>query len=170
MPANNITLQNKVLTLLSYYNLIGGVAGLVILAAYVPELSESALKVGGGLYAALAFGLSILSFVTYRKRQDPTLIGVVAILQLPVIRYEGLKYTLSNGILVVFGLDASSNIGLTLDALYEVKFSFAVANQEEWFFGVNVVPAIILWYLMMRYKPTDTAEITQSKAEQIRAR
>jgi len=165
MSASKATLQNKVLTWLSYYNLVGGIAGLVILATYLPELSESALKIGGGLYAALAFGLSILSCVTYQERQDPTLIGVVAILQLPIIRYEGLKYTLSNGVLAVFGLDASSNIGLTLDALYEVKFSFAIANQEEWFFGVNVVPAIMLWYLLMRYKPTESAEITQPKAE-----
>ncbi|RSK49823.1 hypothetical protein [Hymenobacter rigui] len=116
------------------------------------------------IYAALAFVLSILSFITYQKLQDPTLMGVMAILQLPFIRYGGLKYVLSNGVLAVFGLDASSNIGLTLDALYEVKFSFAVANQEEWFFGVNVVPAIMLWYLMVRYKPIDSAEITKPKA------
>ncbi|RSK39466.1 hypothetical protein [Hymenobacter perfusus] len=165
MSADNAVLQNKGLQLLSYYNLIGGIAGLFILAFHLPELSESALKVGGGLYAALSFGLSILSFVTYQKRQDPTLMGVMAILQLPVIRYGGLKYVLSNGVLAIFGLDASSNIGLTLDAIFEVKFSFAIANQEEWFFGVNVVPAIILWYLLMRYKPTDSAAITKPRKE-----
>ncbi|MCA8830208.1 hypothetical protein [Hymenobacter pini] len=161
MPANNITTQNNALTLLSYYNLVGGIAGLVILATSLSYLSQSALKIGSGLYTVLFFVLSIFSFISYRKRQDPTLMGVVAVLQLPIIRYEGLKYVLSNGVLAIFGLDAFSNIGLTLDALYEVKFSFAIANQEEWFFGVNVVPAIILLYLMMFYKPTYSAEITK---------
>lgn len=164
MPVDSFIPQNRVLKLLSYYNLVGGIAGLFILASHLSELDQSALQISGGIYAALAFVLSILSFITYQKLQDPTLMGVMAILQLPVIRYGGLKYVLSNGVLAVFGLDASSNIGLTLDALYEVKFSFAVANQEEWFFGVNVVPAIMLWYLMVRYKPTDSAEITKPKA------
>ncbi|WP_139922023.1 hypothetical protein [Hymenobacter sp. DG01] len=169
MPADNAALQNKVLKLLSYYNLVGGIAGLVIVASHISELSQSGLKIGSGIYAALAFMLSILSFVTYQQRQDPTLIGVMAILQLPVFRYGGVKYALSNGVLAVFGLDASSSIGLTLNALIEVKFSFAIDNQEEWFFGVNVVAALILWYVLLRYKWTESTEVTNPNKEQAQA-
>ncbi|KUG07367.1 hypothetical protein [Solirubrum puertoriconensis] len=117
-------LHNKFLKSLSYYNLIGGIVGLIILASNLPELGQSSLKIGGGIYATIFFMLSIASFGIYQKRQDPTLMGVVAIMQLPAIEYEGLKYVLSNGMLAIFGLASQGKVSLTLDALYEVKFKF----------------------------------------------
>jgi len=156
IPKSGVPTSPRFLLALAYYNLVGGLVGLFVLADdFAGTQAPTAFKLGGGLYGIFAFLLSIGSFWQYRQRQDPTLIGLFAVLQLPLVRYAGLKYMINNGVLITLGLDASARLELKLDHLYHVLFSLSVTNQEDWFFGLNVVSLITLFYLLVLYKKSE---------------
>ena len=131
---------------LAIYNLIGGCAGLFFVGAALLLALQSDSFPWAILYATFAFSLSVVSFFTYRKTGDPLLMGVYAILQLPYITYDGLKYNLNNGILLVTGLQDSSNLIMNFES-YTIRFAFAPHSQDNASICVNVMSLIVLFYL-----------------------
>ena len=73
--------------------------------------------------------------------------GVYAILQLPYINYDGLKYNLNNGVLLITGLQDSSNLILTFES-YTVKFGFAQHSSDSTTICINIISVITLFYLL----------------------
>ncbi|GGF28145.1 hypothetical protein [Hymenobacter cavernae] len=166
IPKPRIPAATRFLLGLAYYNLVGGLVGLFLLVDDLARApAPTTFQLGSGLYGACTFLLSIGSCFRYQKRHDPTLIGIYALLQLPVVRYAGLKYMLNNGLWITLSLDASSRVELKLDHLYYVLFRVATTNQEDWLFGLNVVSVITLFYLFVLYK--EPAEDPQLKQEQL---
>ncbi|QNP54522.1 hypothetical protein [Hymenobacter qilianensis] len=108
------------------------------------------------LYFVGAYGVGMYSYVAYHRRQDPTWIGIYALLQLPVLTYEGLQYALNNGVWFLVGLKAPANLTLQFD-LYTIKFNFSLESSEPTVIGVNMISCLTLYYLFVRYKPPISA-------------
>jgi hypothetical protein len=139
---------NKLLWALAIYNLVGGCVGLFFVGTAFLLALQSASFPWAILYFAFVFGLSVASFYTYRKTGSPLLMGIYAILQLPYITYDGLKYYLNNGILLITGLQDSSNLIMTFES-YTVKFGFAQHSSDNTTVCINVISVITLFYLVI---------------------
>jgi hypothetical protein len=139
---------NKLLWALAIYNLVGGCVGLFFVGTAFLLALQSASFPWAILYFAFVFGLSVASFYTYRKTGSPLLMGIYAILQLPYITYDGLKYYLNNGILLITGLQDSSNLIMTFES-YTVKFGFAQHSSDNTTVCINVISVITLLYLVI---------------------
>jgi hypothetical protein len=158
----------KLLTFLSYYNLVGGVIGLFTILAHLgtrtSSLTPLQLSIFG--YGLGAFLLSAGSYVAYHKRADPTLLGVYAILQLPLLRYGGFKYLLNNGLFAYVGIEAPALVKLKLEALYFAGLTVSIVNKEPAFLGLNVVSLVTLFYLLVRYHYPGDEHMAESKPEE----
>jgi len=163
----DVSRPHKFLWFLSHYNLVGGIVGLltILLHLSTKTLSLKAFNISFLCYAIGAFLLSIGSYFTYQKRADPTLLGVYAILQLPLLRYEGFKYILSNGLLAYVGVEAPAIVKLELEALFSAGLTVSIVNREPAFWGLNIVSLVTLFYLFARYQYPGNEPTAEPKPE-----
>jgi hypothetical protein len=159
MPLAKRFLPRTFLGAMALYNALGGCLGVLLaivttlVALQQNELEWTTLSC---LYFVAAYGVSIYSYIAYEKRQDPTWIGLYALLQLPVLTYEGLQYALNNGIWFLVGLKAPAKLTLQFD-LYTIKLNFSLQSQEPTVMGVNMISCLTLYYLFVHYKPPISA-------------
>lgn len=156
---------SKFLRALALYNVIGGSIGLVAVALTSLMAWRNVIFPWAAPYFVIAYALSMGSYVAFRKHGTPIWLGVYAILQLPVVTYAGLKYSLNNGLLLIVGCKAPTILAFQFE-LYDIKFDFSLENQDPAFGGVNVVSVATLFYLFFVYQSSNHPRLTAKATRQ----